>query len=80
MITRSDRKVLEKIGITRRDLQVIAKESVPCGMSILEALKDKTLWQTNAPRALVVCYWKGLVYGLALSETAGRSRHVNDVE
>ena len=69
MITSADREYLQSSGITRPGFQELAVEKLPCGIgSVRDAMDDETPWQTNAPRALMLCWYKGLLYALAAAE------------
>lgn len=61
-----DRAFLKRLSITSAPLQDLARKSIPCGISSVEAaFKDKTDVWVNAPRALMVCTWKGYIQSLA---------------
>ena len=57
-----DRKFLTKIGVAHPTHQGILLGNLPCGIKTArEAFEDGTPWQINAPRAILVCVWKGMV-------------------
>lgn len=64
-----NRKFLNLIGITNKKLQQIAIETIPCGEKLIEnVMNDKTSVVINAPRALIIMNYKGMIAGLAASQ------------
>ena len=60
---------LAKAGVRMTIHRKILLDALPCGIrTAAEALADGTPWQTNAPRAILVCYWKGMVGAFARLE------------
>jgi len=58
----SNEKFLDKLGVNDYVHREIIIRGLPCGISsVQEAYEDGTPWQINAPRAILVCYWKGMV-------------------
>jgi len=73
----ADGRFLDKIGVRNRLYQSIIIDAIPCGIAtVSEAWQDITLWQTNAPRALVVCHWKGMVEAFRRLEKRERDAEV----
>ncbi len=53
------------MGINNFCLQQIAIKRIPCGVPLVQdAMEDGTAFQTNGPRALMMCHYKGLIIGL----------------
>ena len=62
---------LKKIGIKDAIHRRLLISTVPCGEEKVEdAWNDKTPIQINAPRALAICHWKGMVRGFQMAEQA----------
>lgn len=62
-------KALVKQGVKEPSHQKILLATLPCGIeSAKECLEDSTNVQVNAPRALMVCYWTGMVKAFSLLE------------
>lgn len=60
---------LARAGVRKAVHRAILVERLPCGIpTVEEAIADGTPWQTNAPRAILVCHWKGMLAGFAESE------------
>lgn len=75
MSLREDRTFLKRLGVEDPRHRKIILDALPCGIqSVARAYRDGTPWQTNAPRAIMICYWKGMVDGFARveREKAGR--------
>ena len=68
-IAAKNMKYLVKKGITRFEFQKYLMDSIPCGETVIEdVMKDGTSYQVNAPRALMICHYKGLLMGLSLAQ------------
>ena len=53
---------LSRIGVRSQRHQQILIDALPCGIeTVREAWKDRTPYQINGPRAIMVCSWKGMV-------------------
>ena len=56
-------------GITNLANVQTAIDRIPCGLATVEeAIKDTTNVQSNAPRAIMVVQYKGILLGLAVAE------------
>ena len=68
-LAESDVKFLAGIGVRDPKYQRIVIANLPCGIkTVRKALEDETPWQINAPRAILVCVWKGMVSGFQKAE------------
>lgn len=57
-----DSHLFDVLGIKVPLHRQIITDALPCGIeSVCEAWQDQTPYQVNAPRALMVCHWKGMV-------------------
>ena len=64
-----DLSVLHRLMVNDPVHQRILIDSLPCGIKTVHwALSDDTPYQINAPRALMVCHWKGMVRAFQLAE------------
>lgn len=64
-------KDLIKAGVSEPLHQKILIDALPCGEETAKAcFEDGANIQINAPRALMMCFWKGMVTGFALLEKA----------
>ncbi len=62
-------RALSKAGVRNATHQRILLDKLPCDiLTSKEALADKTAVQVNAPRALLVFFWKGMVHAFAQLE------------
>jgi hypothetical protein len=58
----SEQAFFKRIGVRKLLHQQILLNRLPCGIETAqEAYEDGTAWQINAPRAILVCCWKGMV-------------------
>jgi len=65
----TNEKFLDKLGIKDALHRRLVIETIPCGEENVEdAWLDKTPVQINAPRAIVICHWKGMVLGFQMIE------------
>ncbi len=61
----------ERIGIKKPIHQRILIDNLPCGIeSVEEVMNDKTSCEINAPRALLICHWLGMLRALKLLEVS----------
>ena len=57
---------LSSRGITNIELQKEAVYRIPCGEKLVKTcVNDATLVDSNAPRALLICDYRGFITGLA---------------
>jgi len=55
-------KFLAECGVRVEKHQKILLGALPCGIRTPKAVcNDSTLVDVNAPRALLVCHWKGML-------------------
>lgn len=61
-MTAKDKRKMDEMGIKDPFHQSLLMRFLPCGIERFEeALEDCTPVQTNAPRALAIVHWKGMV-------------------
>jgi hypothetical protein len=69
-------RVLDACGVRDPLHQRILLENLPCGETDPQAvLSDATMIQINAPRALMIVQWKGMMLGFRLVEARRREEH-----
>ena len=64
---------LSELGVNDKVHQRIIIDKLPCGIrSVERAWEDETSCEINAPRAILVCYWKGMIDGFWAVEEGRR--------
>ena len=73
-----NKKYLVSLGITQEGLQEAAIGKIPCGEKLIEdCMKDSTDVFANAPRALIICDYRGFITGLSCASERKNDERIN---